>query len=274
MKNLERIESNANAKIKLVSKLHAHKYRKEESLFVAEGVRLVEMALAARWPMRFAFVSDNALKNLRVVKAVELLQDRECPVYQLDGDLYSKASDTVNGQGLLLVMGQRLFTWREVLSCPRGDAPLLAVLDGIQDPGNAGTIIRTADALGCTGVVCLEGTVDMFSDKVVRSSMGSIFNIPFLDNVSRSAFIDACHDNELNMIATALDKLALKHYLAEYNSPTAIVFGNEGNGISAEILEAASSKVYIPMSGKAESLNVASAAAIVLYEASRQRAIL
>ena len=76
------------------------------------------------------------------------------------------------------------------------------------------------------------------------------------------------------MIATALDKLALKHYLAEYNSPTAIVFGNEGNGISAEILEAASSKVYIPMSGKAESLNVASAAAIVLYEASRQRAIL
>ena len=148
------------------------------------------------------------------------------------------------------------------------------MLDGIQDPGNAGTIIRTADALGCTGVVCLEGTVDMFSDKVVRSSMGSIFNIPFLDNVSRSAFIDACHDNELNMIATALDKLALKHYLAEYNSPTAIVFGNEGNGISAEILEAASSKVYIPMSGKAESLNVASAAAIVLYEASRQRAIL
>lgn len=274
MKNLERIESNANAKIKLVSKLHAHKYRKEESLFVAEGVRLVEMALAARWPMRFAFVSDNALKNPRVVKAVELLQDRECPVYQLDGDLYSKASDTVNGQGLLLVMGQRLFTWREVLSCPRGDAPLLAVLDGIQDPGNAGTIIRTADAMGCTGVVCLEGTVDMFSDKVVRSSMGSIFNIPFLDNVSRGVFIDACHDNELNMIATALDKMALKHYLAEYNSPTAIVFGNEGSGISAEILEAASSKVYIPMSGKAESLNVASAAAIVLYEASRQRAIL
>ena len=274
MKNLERIESNANAKIKLVAKLHAHKYRKEESLFVAEGVRLVEMALAARWPMRFAFVSDNALKNPRVVKAVELLQDRDCPVYQLDGDLYSKASDTVNGQGLLLVMGQRLFTWQEVLSCPRGDAPLLAVLDGIQDPGNAGTIIRTADALGGTGGVCLEGTVDMFSDKVVRSSMGSIFNIPFLDNVSRSAFIDACHDNELNMIATALDKMALKHYLAEYNSPTAIVFGNEGSGISAEIMEAASSKVYIPMSGKAESLNVASAAAIVLYEASRQRAIL
>lgn len=274
MKKLERIESNANAKIKLVSKLHAHKYRREESLFVAEGVRLAEMALQAEWPLRFAFVSDSAIDNPRVVRIVEQLQEKECPVYQMERELYNKASDTVNGQGVLLVMGQRLFTWQEVLSCPRGDAPLLAVLDGIQDPGNAGTIIRTADALGCTGVVCLEGTVDLFSDKVVRSSMGSIFNIPFLDNVTRGAFIDACHDNELNMIATALDKLALKHYLAEYNSPTAIVFGNEGGGISPEIMGAASSKVYIPMSGKAESLNVASAAAIVLYEANRQRAIL
>ena len=151
---------------------------------------------------------------------------------------------------------------------------MLAVLDGIQDPGNAGNIIRTADALGCTGVICLTGTVDLFSDKVVRASMGSIFNIPFLDNVSRDTFVDACHDNDVIMVATALDKLSLKHYMAEYNSPTAVVFGNEGNGVSKELMEAVDRKVYIPMSGKAESLNVASAAAIVLYEANRQRAIL
>ena len=174
----------------------------------------------------------------------------------------------------LLVMGQRLFTWQEVLTGKEGEAPLLAVLDGIQDPGNAGNIIRTADALGCTGVICLTGTVDLFSDKVVRASMGSIFNIPFLDNVSRDTFVDACHDNDVIMVATALDKLSLKHYTAEYNSPTAVVFGNEGNGVSQELMEAVDRKVYIPMSGKAESLNVASAAAIVLYEANRQRAIL
>lgn len=274
MEKLERIESGANAKLKLAAKLHAGKYRREEGLFVAEGVRLAEMAVKAEWPVNFAFVSDSAAADARVIKVVEALQRRSCPVYQMDKTLYNKASATVNGQGLLLVMGKRLFTWREVLKCPGGNAPLLAVLDGIQDPGNAGTIIRTADALGCTGVVCLEGTVDLFSDKVVRSSMGSIFNIPFLDNVSREVFIDTCHDNEMNMLATALDKLALKHYLVEYNSPTAVVFGNEGSGISAEIMEAASSRIYIPMSGRAESLNVASAAAIVLYEANRQRAIL
>ena len=209
-----------------------------------------------------------------MVKAVEELQERKCPVYELSQDLYSKVSDTVNGQGLLLVMGQRLFTWQEVLTGKEGEAPLLAVLDGIQDPGNAGNIIRTADALGCTGVICLTGTVDLFSDKVVRASMGSIFNIPFLDNVSRDTFVDACHDNDVIMVATALDKLSLKHYMAEYNSPTAVVFGNEGNGVSQELMEAVDRKVYIPMSGKAESLNVASAAAIVLYEANRQRAIL
>ena len=234
MKELERIESSANSKLKLVNKLHNHKYRKEENLFVADGIRLAEMAIQAQWPVKFA----------------------------------------VNGQGLLLVMGQRLFTWQEVLTGKEGEAPLLAVLDGIQDPGNAGNIIRTADALGCTGVICLTGTVDLFSDKVVRASMGSIFNIPFLDNVSRGTFVDACHDNEVIMVATALDKLSLKHYLAEYNSPTAVVFGNEGNGVSQELMEAVDRKVYIPMSGKAESLNVASAAAIVLYEANRQRAIL
>lgn len=271
---LEQIESAANAKLKLVTKLHMHKYRKEEGMFLAEGVRLAEMAVAAKWPMAFALATDKALQNDRVVKLVETLQSWECPVYQISEDLYGKVSDTVNGQGFILVVKKRIFTWQEVLRGPEGTAPLLAVMDGLQDPGNVGTIIRSADALGCTGVVCLEGTVDLFSDKVVRSSMGSLFNIPFLDNIPRSTFIDACHDNEVNMVVTALDKLALKHYLAEYNSPTAIVFGNEGNGISQEIMEAADRMVYIPMSGKAESLNVASAAAIVLYEANRQRVIL
>ena len=274
MDSLERIESAGNAKIKLVSKLHTHKHRREEGMFVADGVRLAEMAVEAQWPVKFAFVSDHAADNPRVGRLVEKLLQKSCPVYQMERELYAKASDTVNGQGILLAAGQRLFTWQEVLTCPRGDAPLLAVLDGIQDPGNAGTIIRTADALGCSGVVCLKGTVDLFSDKVVRSSMGSIFNIPFLDNVSREAFIDVCHDNEVNIVVTALDPLATKHYLAEYNSPTAIILGNEGNGISDEIMEAADKKVYIPMSGRAESLNVATAAAIVLYEANRQRAIL
>ena len=162
LKELERIESSANSKLKQVNKLHNHKYRKEENLFVADGIRLAEMAIQAQWPVKFALAATESLNNPRVIKAVEELQERKCPVYELSQDLYSKVSDTVNGQGLLLVMGQRLFTWQEVLTGKEGEAPLLAVLDGIQDPGNAGNIIRTADALGCTGVICLTGTVDLW----------------------------------------------------------------------------------------------------------------
>ena len=194
----------------------------------------------------------------------------------MSDQLYDKAADTVTPQGLLLVMGFRIFTWQEILKSNNDDAsaPLIAVLDGVQDPGNAGNIIRTADALGCSGVVCLEGTTDIFADKVVRSSMGSLFNIPVMTGITPEELRDVCQDNEVALIATAVDDTAVRHYLADYVSPCAIVFGNEGNGVSQKMLEEADQKVYIPMTGKAESLNVSAAAAILLYEAFRKRSIL
>ena len=276
MIELERIESLTNSKIKLAAKLHTNKYRKAENLFVAEGVRLVEMAAQSDWPMEFALISDSAMENPRAVAVVEQLQEKGCPVYQVSDQLYDKAADTVTPQGLLLVMGFRIFTWQEILKSNNDDAsaPLIAVLDGVQDPGNAGNIIRTADALGCSGVVCLEGTADIFADKVVRASMGSIFNIPVMTGITPEELRDVCQDNEVALIATAVDDTAVRHYLADYVSPCAIVFGNEGNGVSQKMLEEADQKVYIPMTGKAESLNVSAAAAILLYEAFRKRSIL
>ena len=276
MIELERIESLTNSKIKLAAKLHTNKYRKEENLFVAEGVRLVEMAARSDWPMEFALISDSAMKSQRAVAVVEQLQKKDCHVYQVSDQIYNKAADTVTPQGLLLVMGFRIFTWQEILksNADKASAPLIAVLDGVQDPGNAGNIIRTADALGCSGVVCLEGTADIFADKVVRASMGSIFNIPVMTGITPEELRDVCQDNEVALIATAVDDTAVRHYLADYVSPCAIVFGNEGNGVSQRMLEEADQKVYIPMTGKAESLNVSAAAAILLYEAFRKRSIL
>lgn len=273
MEALERITSSTNAKLKLAAKLHIPKYRKENHLFVTEGIRLIEMAAAAQWPLSFALASDSVLKNQRAVEVIEQLQERNCPVYQVSDELYKKAADTVTPQGLLLVMGQRIFTWQEILNSSPDNAPLIAVLDGVQDPGNAGTIIRSADALGCSGVVCLDGTTDIFADKAVRSSMGSLFNLPILDHVHVEEFLEACRDNEVRIFASALDEHTVRHYAVDYNSGSAIVFGNEGNGVSQHILEAADQRVFIPMYGKAESLNVGAAAAIILYEACRQRTI-
>ncbi|MCR5175707.1 MAG: RNA methyltransferase [Anaerovibrio sp.] len=273
---IERIESTSNSKIKLAAKLHSPKHRKAENMFVAEGVRLAEMAARSEWPVEFALISDSAVNNPRAVAIVEVLQEKGCPVYQVSDQLYGKAADTVTPQGLLLVMSLRIFTWQEMLKVNEEEtvAPLIVVLDGVQDPGNAGNIIRTAEALGCSGIVCLEGTTDIFADKVVRSSMGSLFNIPVMTGVSPYELLDVCHENEVPLIATAVDDTAVRHYLADYVSPCAIIFGNEGNGVSAQLLHEVDQKVYIPMSGKAESLNVSAAVAILLYEAFRQRSIL
>lgn len=274
MTNLDRIESMDNSKIKLAAKLSQGKHRRDENLFVAEGIRLVEMAAESDWPLEFALISDSCSANERAQSVVEKLLEKGCPVYQVPDKVYNKAADTVTPQGLLLVMGYRIYTWQEVLHSNSDDATLIAVLDHVQDPGNAGTIIRTADASGCTGVVCLEGTTDIFSGKAVRSSMGSLFNLPIITDVSPEDFVDICHANDVVVTATALDDQAIRPFMVDYVSPVAIVFGNEGNGISPQMLQAADKTVFIPMVGKAESLNVASAAAIMLYEALRQRSIL
>lgn len=274
MLNLDRIESMDNSKIKLAAKLSQGKHRRDENLFVAEGIRLIEMAADADWPLEFALLSDSCSANQRAAAVVTKLREKGCPVYQVPNKVYNKAADTVTPQGLLLVMGYRIYTWQEVLHSNGDAASLIAVLDHVQDPGNAGTIIRTADASGCTGVVCLEGTTDIFSSKAVRSSMGSLFNLPIITEVSPEDLVDVCHANDVILTATALDDQAIRHYSADYVSPVAIVFGNEGNGVSQQMLQASDKTVYIPMAGKAESLNVSAAAAIMLYEAFRQRSIL
>lgn len=266
---MERIDSPTNKKIKLVAKLHNGKYRKQENLFVAEGVRLAEMALESDWQIRFAFVSDRVLENSRVMGLLSRMEEKDVAVYSMADSIYNKAADTSNSQGVLLVMEPKLASLDDVLS-GQGER-IFVVLDCVQDPGNAGTIIRTADAAGFDGVICLNGTVDVLSDKVVRSAMGSLFNIPVVMGSSADEFLHVCRKNDVKIMVTALDQEARSHFTADYNCRCAVVFGNEGNGASAEIIQGAEEKVFIPMSGKAESLNVSVAAAIVIYEAYRQR---
>lgn len=266
---MERIDSSSNKKIKLVVKLHTGKYRKQEGLFVAEGVRLAEMAIESTWQTEFAFVSDRVLDNPRVQQVVSALEAKSVPVYAMTDDLYNKAAATVASQGLLLVMRQGLADIGSLVDTTGNR--IFAVLDGVQDPGNAGTIIRTAEAAGFDGIICLQGTVDILSDKVVRSAMGSLFNVPIVVGVSQSDFIQTCKENDIKMMVTALDREAVNHFSADYAGRCAVIFGNEGNGATEEIIGSSDEKIFIPMSGKAESLNVSVAAAIVIYEAYRQR---
>ena len=265
----ERIDSPGNKKIKLAASLHHRKTRDKEGLFIVEGVRLAEMAAASSWEIVFGLCTRTAAAEPRVQKILAALAARQCPVYEIDEDIYKKAAATVAPQGLLLVMKQQQTSLRQVLSAE--EQPLLLVLDGLQDPGNAGTMIRTADAAGCSGVVFLTDTVDLFSDKTVRSTMGSLFHLPIAVQVERQDLLAALQAKKVRLLVTALDETACQHFAVDYREGAAVAFGNEGNGVSQELLAAAEKKLYIPMLGEAESLNAATAAAVVLYEALRQR---
>lgn len=264
---MERIESASNAKIKWAASLHQRKNRERCGEFVAEGVRLVEMAVDSEWPLRFCIVTESALAVERVRKIIDALEAKGCPIFIVPPNVYKKASATETPQGILLVIK----TVRSSLSAlPAKRNSLFAILDRIRDPGNVGTIIRTADAAGCSGVIAVEGTADLFSDKTVRASMGSLFHLPLVTEARGEDVIAFARERDLSCLAAALDPSATPHFSADYRKSSAVIFGNEGEGVSLLFLESAE-RIYIPMAGHTESLNVATSAAIVLYEAFRQR---
>ncbi|MBE6074991.1 MAG: RNA methyltransferase [Selenomonas ruminantium] len=266
----ERIDSPANKKIKLAASLHSRKHREREGLFIAEGIRLGEMAAAAGWDIVFGLYTAELSGQVRGQKLLAKLKAQGCLLCETTAAVYRKTSATDTPQGILLVMRQQKSRLAEL---PAADKPLYVVLDGVQDPGNAGTIIRTADAVGADGVILLKGSVDVFSDKTVRSTMGSLFHLPVCTEVTAGELTEFMASRSLTLYATALDASAKPHFAQDFTQGAAIVFGNEGNGVSDEILQQAQ-KTYIPMYGRAESLNVGVSAAVVLYEAIRQRQVI
>nr|WP_231036511.1 RNA methyltransferase [Pectinatus sottacetonis] len=144
-------------------------------------------------------------------------------------------------------------------------------MDQLQDPGNVGTIIRTADATGINGIISLKGTVDLFSPKVVRASMGSIFHLPIIDKITVEQLQFFLQENQLQLLSTVISKNAKPCFSINYKIPSAIAFGNEGAGISPQIKKLSAENIFIPMYGQAESLNASCAAAIIMYEIMRQK---
>jgi len=264
---LKQISSSTNGKVKLAAALERRKRREETGLCVAEGVRLCEMAAASDWEISFGLCTAAAARTERVQRLLSELDKRGAEIFEVSEEIYKKAAATVEPQGMMLVLKQQIGRLTELTS---EKAPLWVVLDGVQDPGNAGTIIRTADAVGATAVVLLEGTADAFGAKTMRAGMGSHFHLPIVPHVSAERLLEVAKEYKVQVLATALDETAQPHFIADYRQPCAVVFGNEGNGISEKISES-SVHVFIPMRGRAESLNVAGAAAVVLYEGMRQR---
>ncbi|WP_197379572.1 TrmH family RNA methyltransferase [Mycolicibacterium mengxianglii] len=237
-------------------KLHRHSGRRRAARFLAEGPNLVEAALR-RGLVTEVFVTEDAADRF-----ADLLEG--APVYLVTERAAKALSDTVTPVGLVAVCSLPEVTLAEVLEAsPR----LVVVAVETSEPGNAGTLIRLADAMGADAVVLAGNSVDPYNGKCLRASAGSIFGVPVVEAPDVPALITALRGAGLAVLATTLDgELSLDD--VTLSGPTAWLFGPEAHGLSPEVAALADARVTIPMSGSAESLNVAAAAAICLYQSS------
>lgn len=264
----EIITSPQNKFIKLASALKQKKYRDELGLFVVEGVRLVEEAAQSSWLVETCIYTTEALRQPRVQEIISKLQAKNCRMIQVPLAIYDKITDTKEPQGIMAIVKKQVYNLDEVLAS--GEKPFLIVLDGLQDPGNVGTIIRTGVAAGCTGILLTKGCTDVFANKAVRGSMGSIFHIPISEGLHTNEIIDCLGQKNIKLLATSLESSTV-YFKVDFTAALALVFGNEGNGVNPEFIAQAHERLYIPLLGNVESLNVAASAAVILYEVVRQR---
>ncbi len=238
-------------------KLHRHTGRRRAARFLAEGPNLVEAAL------RRGLVSDVFATEDAAARFADLLAGTPT---QLVTERAAKAlSDTVTPVGLVAVCAIPDAGLEQVLA----EAPtLVAVPVGVSEPGNAGTIIRVADAMGADAVILAGPSVDPYNGKCLRASAGSIFSIPVIAEPDTDAVVAGLRDAGLQVLATVLDgSVSLDD--VDLARPTAWLFGPEAHGLPADVVELATARVRIPMAGNAESLNIGSAAAICLYQSAR-----
>ena len=246
-----------SARVAAAVKLHRHVGRRRAARFLAEGPNLVEAAVR-RGVVLEVFATEGAADrfgDLLTGATVHVVTERAAKAL----------SDTVTPVGLVAVCSVPEANLGDVLSA---EPTLLAVPVGVSEPGNAGTVIRLADAMGADAVVLGGHSVDPYNGKCLRASAGSIFSIPVVSEPDGPAVVTRIRDAGLQVLATTLDgDISLDD--VDLAAPTAWLFGPEAHGLPVEVVDLATSRVRIPMAGNAESLNVASAAAICLYQSAR-----
>lgn len=257
------ITSASNEKIK-----HARKVRegREPNLIFIEGLRLAEEAVLSGLVIEMAFSESSDQPPPRLTDLLNELAQKGVTLFELPTDLIRSLSDTVQSQGIILLAQrpQKIFTPEH-----SDAAPLLLGLDRIQDPGNLGTLIRTAEAAGVSGIFSLKGSTDAFSPKVLRSAMGSAFRLPLVEK-AQNEDLQSLQNSGIKIVAAAGEgEMDYTNY--DWKQPTLLLLGNEGRGVDSELMQQCDVRLRIPMHAGVESLNVAAAGAVMLFEAARQR---
>lgn len=253
---LQKISGSQNNKVKTAKSLLLKKNRQKLGLFTVEGIKSVRDAIDAGAAIEMIFIAESFENE------ISAFEKYDC--YILPDALFESISDTKTPQGVLAVI-RALKNEKPI----RNDG-LYIYCDSVADPGNLGTIIRTADAAGINGVLLSPGCADLYSPKTVRSSMGSFFHIPIYENFGKEKLTELKNAG-YKLYCGALGENTVVYTKADFNVSSIIAVGNEANGISDEVMKMADLCIKIPIFGAAESLNVGIAAAIMLYEAKRQR---
>ena len=255
------ITSTSNAQVKNLLQLQKKsKARNEESVFLVEGVRMFAEVPMDR--VEKVYVSESFYN-----KKKDEIDFSKYRMEILSDTVFQYVSDTKTPQGILCVVKQKKYDLQELLNIPN---PHFMVLDNLQDPGNLGTIVRTAEGAGVDAVFMSKDTVDIYNPKVIRSTMGSIYRMPVVYVEDLIALLDEFKARGIKSYAAHLD--GKNSYDQEsYEGGTAILIGNEGNGLREEVSNAADIWVKIPMLGQVESLNAAIAASVMMFEVARQR---
>ncbi len=255
------ITSTSNPKIKqLVQLQKKKKLRDEKGIFLVEGIRMFEET-----PMELiqeVYASESFFKKHKA-----LILDKKQRLELLSDTVFQKVSETKTPQGILCVVKKKTYELNQILTQKQAH---ILVLDGLQDPGNVGTILRTAEAAGVTGIILSRDTADLYQSKTIRSTMGAIFRMPcvYVEDVVRT--IELMKSQKIVTYAAHLE--GEKWYdEASYTGSIAFLIGNEGNGLREEVSKMADTWIRIPMEGEVESLNAAIATSVLIYEAYRQR---
>jgi TrmH family RNA methyltransferase len=255
------ITSTSNNKVKrLVALKSKSKARREEGVFIVEGDKMFQEA-PKNW-VKEVYVSESYLNKNKCSFQYEVLTD----------EVFKKVSDTQTPQGILSVLSMPHYNLNDYLRDNGKSKGLFVLLEDLQDPGNLGTIFRTGEGAGVSGIIMTKNTADIFNPKVIRSTMGSIYRVPFFTVDSLEDTINLLKENNISVYAAHLDN-SVNYDEANYLNPTAFLIGNEAKGLKRQTADLATAYIKIPMEGRVESLNAAVAASILMYEASRQRRI-
>lgn len=257
------ITSKDNEVIKNIRKLKEKKYREQEKKYIIEGIKLIEEAVEEKAKIDTIIVCEDCVKDGTIEQKL-LYEIAKYNCIYVSEKVFSAVTEVTNPQGILAVVEKE--TGEETIDY---NQDVILVLDGIQDPGNLGTILRTVDSVGLNQIIISKETADAYNPKVVRSTMGAIFRIKIIIVEDLVKTLKEIKKHKFKIVATSL-KTDKSIYDVDYDKKV-IVIGNEANGVSKEVLETSDIKAKIPMLGKTESLNASVATSVILYEYVRQK---